>query len=689
MPSVSDVVGPASDDDLQLVRPSYPDMTPNPAARSGATVADVVPQDTTPPDMLGTSWPSLAALGRRLALGTRDVVEGASALPAAALDVVTWPGRAIQRAAGIPTTAPSTLLQQGLNAAGLPTPQTPGEQLTSTAVQGGAAMLPFMGAGAIPGLATRVPALTAPTARAAVTMPLSGGVGAVTGDVAADSSLVPDWLKPTVRLAGNMVGGGAANATINATDLLLNSIRGQFNPIRQAFDTLNIKPPTVSAVSGGPTSRTAEAAAGNVIGGQEVLVPRNRAAVDQFGRAVDDTASQLHFNATGQSGVVPTAPVAGQAAQDAIRDWRWNAQNPDSFVATQDRLYAPVNAKMTGQPVDPSGYRASLQAAAQDPALNLLPDVQAQFARQKFADLSDALDKNAPPGKMLTWDQAQAIRRQHGDMMSTPSFQQDLGDRALSSTYGGIAGDLERAADGQGVGNAYRAANAYSTQGHNFINRVLNRAVTANNPSQEIAPDAAARNLLNANGSDLQLLRQNIPQAADAIAGYKLATMDTPQPGKAIGAGDTSTETFATNLSRLRDGNPAAHDALFGGDPSVAQRVDALGTVAGAQRQTSQYVNPSRTAYTNMALSLIPTVLGGLYEGGPLGAAAAAGSTIGVPYGTARILTNPALIRLMGAQPGPRNIRPALGGLLGSLPGELNDKSAPVPTITVRPQPQQ
>ena len=174
MPSVSDVVGPASDDDLQLVRPSYPDMTPNPASRSGATVADVVPQDTTPPDMLGTSWPSLSALGHRLALGTRDVVEGASALPTAAADVLTWPGRAIQRAAGVPTEAPSTLLRSGLDATGLPTPQTPGEQLTSTAVQGGAAMLPFMGAGAIPSLAARVPALTAPTVRAAVTMPLSG-----------------------------------------------------------------------------------------------------------------------------------------------------------------------------------------------------------------------------------------------------------------------------------------------------------------------------------------------------------------------------------------------------------------------------------------------------------------------------------------------------------------------------------
>ena len=39
MPSVSDIVGPASDDDLQLQWPDYPDMTPNPAARSGATVA--------------------------------------------------------------------------------------------------------------------------------------------------------------------------------------------------------------------------------------------------------------------------------------------------------------------------------------------------------------------------------------------------------------------------------------------------------------------------------------------------------------------------------------------------------------------------------------------------------------------------------------------------------------------------
>ena len=191
-----------------------------------------------------------------------------------------------------------------------------------------------------------------------------------------------------------------------------------------------------------------------------------------------------------------------------------SAQNPDSFVATQDRLYAPVNAKMTGQPVDPSGYRASLQVAQhKTPHSIFCRTCRAQFARRKTPLICRTRSiRTRHPAKCSPGIRRKAIRRQHGDMMSTPSFQQDPAttERYQAPIWRHLASDLERAADGQGVGDAYpfRTANAYSTYGHNFINRVLNRAVTANNPSQEIAPDAAAKNLLNANGSDLQLLRQ-------------------------------------------------------------------------------------------------------------------------------------------------------------------------------------
>src|SRR5215467_10321688 len=42
----------------------------------------------------GSLW---GAAARGLGLGTRDVIEGVSALPTAALDVATWPARVAQR----------------------------------------------------------------------------------------------------------------------------------------------------------------------------------------------------------------------------------------------------------------------------------------------------------------------------------------------------------------------------------------------------------------------------------------------------------------------------------------------------------------------------------------------------------------------------------------------------------------
>src|SRR5262245_62849951 len=42
-------------------------------------------------------------VGHKIGVGTRDVAEGLTGLPGQLLDLATWPGRAIQRAVGIPT----------------------------------------------------------------------------------------------------------------------------------------------------------------------------------------------------------------------------------------------------------------------------------------------------------------------------------------------------------------------------------------------------------------------------------------------------------------------------------------------------------------------------------------------------------------------------------------------------------
>jgi hypothetical protein len=133
----------------------------------------------------------------------RDVIEGASALPGMALDAVTWPGRAVVRALGGEATAPSDMITKGMDAAGLPQPETPGEQIRSAAVRGGAAALPTMGAGAALG----IPALVAAPAAQVV----GGAAGGAAGENARQEGYGPVG-QAGAALVGGLAGAGATAA---------------------------------------------------------------------------------------------------------------------------------------------------------------------------------------------------------------------------------------------------------------------------------------------------------------------------------------------------------------------------------------------------------------------------------------------------------------------------------------------
>jgi hypothetical protein len=295
--------------------------------------------------------------------------------------------------------------------------------------------------------------------------------------------------------------------------------------------------------------------------------------------------------------------------------------------------------------------------------------------QQQLSDDLTALNRDAPAGTMLTWEQAQAIRRNIGDRMGTPKWVQDIGERALTRTYGGIAGDLQNAANGRGVGQAFTDANAYSTRGYNFIRNVANKAVTTNDAAGDIPGSQAADRLLSLPDESVQALRDNVPRAADALAAYNLRDMANAKPSVAARPGDTSIGTFQTNMNRMQTESPGTFDALYGNDPYVRDRVAAMSTVGEQMRRVQELANTSKTAYANYILGLGGTTAAGAVSGGPLGAAGALGATLGVPYAGAHVLTNPALIRMMSGRPGPRSVSPLLGGAISSLPREDADFS--------------
>lgn len=96
---------------------------------------------------------SQGGMGRSLALGTRNVIEGLSALPGVAIDAASIP----QRLLGFQTPRFSEAVGRGLDALGFPQPETRTERVVGRAVQEASAALPTMGAGALMAGARQVP----------------------------------------------------------------------------------------------------------------------------------------------------------------------------------------------------------------------------------------------------------------------------------------------------------------------------------------------------------------------------------------------------------------------------------------------------------------------------------------------------------------------------------------------------
>ena len=620
------------------------------------------PRGLSDAEVLGTSSPQGGAppvpgpsIARGLGLGVRDVLQGAASLPAAALDLVTWPGRAIQRAAGIPTTAPSDLVTSGLNAAGLPQPQTPGEQTRSTFSQGAAAGLPTMGLGAV------FPALNAlagpiATAGDVAKQAIMGGAGAVTGEKL--SAFAPDWLKPYVGMAASMLGAYGTGRAISAGGKVANAVAGKTSPLVDAYDRLGMDTKLLGDVTGSPTAQGMQAYSSAAPVSSAIVAPVERNAVSQFGDAVEGTAQML--------GTSRNATMAGDVLQNEARNWK-----DVVFPQRQQQVWTPVDQIMAGTAVDPSGYRGALSALTGK--LAALPETQKALLPPRVQTMLDAINADVPAGSTMTWQQAQDLRTAIGHIMGVPEIVQSVGKDQLKAAYGGIAGDMKATAVANGAGDLFDNANAVSTAGHAFIDNTLSKIIRANNPAQEsIAADKAADTVLASGDAHLQAIRQEMPRAADELAAYKLRDMALATAGKAgATGGETSVATFLTDLNKLRQAAPNGTAALYGAAPDVAQRISDLSTVADSIRETARRANTSGTgSYLGWA-ALGPLATEGYMRGGLKGMMATTAAPLVANSLFGAGVTNPAITRFAATpSAAPVNTRNALlAGAIGDIPG--------------------
>lgn len=622
-----------------------------------APAADNLPMaPAAKPSLLDSSWQQIGtqlwdAGSRGLGLGARDVIQGASSLPTAALDVATWPMRAIQRAAGIQTDAPSTLREKALDAAGLPTPQTPTEKAISTFNQGASGALAGGGLGVATGA---IP--MAPTVANATRLLLQGGVGAEVGKAAAQSEFVPWYLKPSVELLGNMLGAKGVDIGSTLGAKAVNAVAGNMSPTYNAFVRAGVDPRLVGTVGGSEAGQSAEAALSRVPFASSIMRPVQQNTINQFGQSVDRTAAQLDPNMQGV-----TAQTTGEALQAAGRNWK-----DTTFPAQQAAVWNPLNQRMAGAAVTPDGYRSALDEVTSRLGL---PETQKVLTPGLATRLREALTTDVPTGAAITWDQAQRLRTLIGQTMGVPEIAQSVGMDTLKRAYAGIASDMRATAAQHGQDGVFDAANQVSTEGHAFIDGTLNKIITKNNPLQEtVTPEQATRNILNGGDTTMQAVRDKLPGAADTLAAFNLRQASTAKPSVATDYGDTSTGTFLTNINRMRQNTPGGYNALYD-TPSVQQQLEDLSTVAGRLRATERHLNTSGTAEQLGWMGYLK----GIYDAAAEGKL---GKTIGaavippvVGQGGGRLMTSPVATRYAAAQgAGPALLPPRTAGLLGSLP---------------------
>ncbi len=579
--------------------------------------------------------PSKEAVGRAIGIGTRDVAEGVSALPAAALDLATWPARTAIRAFGGKVTAPSDLAQKAIDATSLPKPETETEK-TISEFNKGAASTYGVGATSIPSL---------------IRTGVQGGAAALAGSAAAESEYVPEWLKPTVRLLAGVAGAKAVGGAANVAAKTGNAITGNVDDAYQAFQRLRIDPRLVGTVTGSEGGQSLEAALSRMPFASSVMRPVQQRTVDSFGNAVDRTVSALSPNAT-------NAQAAGEAVQTTYRDFVRNV-----FPAQEAAAWTPFNQRLAGASVNLAPLD---QALAGVNARIGLPEVERVLTPGRTAALRQALAIDVPGGVVPLW-QAQRIRSAIGALMNIPEYSQAVGADALTAAYRGASQAIRNTARQHGQERLFDEANAISSAGHAFIENVGAKIAKARNPTLEsITPEQATSNLLKSGDTTLQAVRQRIPAAADALAAHKVGEMATAKPS--VGAyTDTSTGSFLTNYNRMRQQQPGGYQALYGHNPAVSQQMDDLATVAQRLRETERHLNTSGTAEQLGWMDYIDNIRKSE------GIKDLALNIFGPPVmgkTAAKVMTNPAVARWAAARGmPPSSPGPAVTGLLGALPG--------------------
>lgn len=517
------------------------------------------------------------------------------------------------------------------------------------------------------GLGSAIPFALAPEAELATTgKAIAQGAGAGAGAQVFDK-YAPDWL-PGKQLIGALLGGGTASGAANTTERAVNMASGKVSPVLQAYQDLGITPRLVGDVSQNPTMQGIQAVASKW--------PMSAGKVSEAAQKTNDEFGQAIENMAGNLGSSKTLQEAGSAVQDNGKKWLKDFQDDSADLhSTLDAAVGPSTpvplyntTQLFHTLKNKSANNSSIQSFLTSPLMK-------QFGQ---------IVETSPD---VPWETSRALKTRVGQYLENPDLIADAGGAQAKQLYGALSSDQKAAIQDPATQQLFDAANAYTTQGHQFIDNVLGDVLAKGTNPSDVASSLLSSGVKG--GEKLAALRQNMPDAADELAAVSLRrTMAGSSEGAEGNA--VSPDRWLSNRDPTRRLSPEAYQALYP-SPDLQQKMTSADTVAKSMKGAQSLVNKSNSGHQVGAALLAGDALVGIpeairtgYEMGGLKGAliAASGPTamLGVGPLNSRLAVNPSLARFMSTPitASPYGYAPSLAAIPRAKGGRIRSPLAEV-----------
>jgi hypothetical protein len=591
-------------------------------ASSGFNPTNAVPVDDDQPAPDETAGRVAGLGGRALLKGTGSLVDLPSKLLAVADHAGVVVRNHIRDAFGLEPDAtdaapPSNLGERAAGVSadvlGLPTPQTPGERVASSAIAGTPSAVlapeaPIMGAvsGALGGGAAQTVAEAGGTPlQQTIAGIAAGGIPAIGAGAAG-----------LTRLATR--GGSAGQAAMNA---------------RLADAAANNVDLTAGQATGSPLLQRIEGASSKIWGGGPI-----KATAEQQTEGLGNNVDRIVDNLSQGGDVSPTG--AGEAINAGAATTR------QSMKAAERAAYDAVDQHVpptTG--IDISGTLSKLDQMATP-----TPGAQAttgSLIPSKIVQMRDnlAADVKANGGSALPYSAVRQLRTALGNSIDLGFAPADpVTNGALKSVYGSLKSDITDGVSAVSPAAKRAVTDADALHGANqdkldVLNGIVDKA-----GGPEAVYQAATNGTKQGATKVTAVMSALDPQQANLVRATVISRLGRALPGQQNAAGDAfDASRFLTNWAKL-DGK--AKDALFGasGTPNTIRAgLDSLTNTMSTVRNSTIFKNPSGSGEAighGFGLAALLEGGGAALMGHP-GHLAAVGGTIAANNVLARALTNP------------------------------------------------